>query len=90
MDSRHLTFLQRNGVDTYNNYFNRDNKRTLLVPLEFMTNGISQRMQSECKTDVDLNDPFIYNFRIKYDPFCMNIVMVRMQFLVHQKMKNTW
>ena len=40
MDTRHLTFLRRNGVDTvdtYNNYFNRDNKKTLLVPLEFMT-----------------------------------------------------
>lgn len=69
MDSRHLTFLQRNGVDTYNNYFNRDKKKTLLVPVElFMANGISQRMQSECKSE-DVNDPFIHNFRMKYDPF---------------------
>jgi hypothetical protein len=63
MDSRHIKFLQRNGVDTYNNYFNRDKKRTLLVPVEFMANGI----QSECRSDV--NDPFIDNFGIKYDPF---------------------
>ncbi len=27
MDSRHKLFLQRNGVDTYNCYFNRDKKR---------------------------------------------------------------
>ena len=68
MDSRHLAFLQRNGIDTYNSYFNRDKKRTLLVPVEFMTNDISQRLQSECKSE-DVNDPFIHNYRIKYDPF---------------------
>lgn len=69
MDPRHLIFLQRNGINTYNNYFNRDKKRTLLVPVElFMTNGISQSMQSECKSE-DLSDQFIHNCRIKYDPF---------------------
>lgn len=72
MDPRHLTFLRRNGLDTYNNYFNRDKKRTILVPVElFMENGIPapQRMQSECRTEMDLNDPFIKNYRMKYDPF---------------------
>lgn len=67
MDTRHLTFLRRNGVDTYNNYFNRDNKK-ILVPLEFMTNGISQYLQSECKSE-DVNESFLHNLRIKYDPF---------------------
>lgn len=68
MDSRHLTFLQRNGVDTYNNYFNRDKKRTVEVPLElFMAIGIPQRVSGS--GTLDLNDPLIHEHRIQYDPF---------------------
>ena len=38
MDQRHLTFLMRNGLDTYNCYFNRDKKRIIEPDIP---NGIS-------------------------------------------------
>jgi len=67
MDKRHITFLRRNGVDTYNNYFNRDKKRIVEEPELFM-NGIPtpQRMKS---SRADMNkvifeyDPFLYEYR---------------------------
>jgi hypothetical protein len=67
MDSRHLTFLQLNGVDTYNNYFNRDKKRTVVeLPMVWLSEGIP-RIPSSCpNTNVD---PFLHKHRIKYDPF---------------------
>jgi hypothetical protein len=72
MDPRHLSFLRRNGVDTYNNYFNRDNKE-IQIPLHaFMSDGtpLPQRMQSSGFTaKLDLNDPFLSTYRIQYDPF---------------------
>ena len=33
MDSSHTKFLHRNGVDMYNNYFNRDNKKKHVVEI---------------------------------------------------------
>ena len=38
MDPRHMLFLRRNGVDTYNTYFNRDKKRIVLEPIVDDTN----------------------------------------------------
>lgn len=65
MDSRHLTFLQLNGVDTYNNYFNRDKKRTVVeLPMVWLNQGIPG-MQSSGQNI----DPFLHKHRIKYDPF---------------------
>ena len=55
MDHRHLTFLKRHGEDTYNSYFNRDKKKTIL-PLP----GLAS---------IQLDDPFLLPFRQKYDPF---------------------
>jgi len=51
MDERHLTFLKRNGVDAYNNYFNRDKRteRTGQVDVEVKY------------------DPFIYEYRDGYN-----------------------
>jgi hypothetical protein len=73
MDPRHLVFLRRNSLDTYNNYFNRDKKRTILVPVElFMANGIPapQRMESSgSSAGINLNDPFLHKFHVIYDPF---------------------
>ena len=54
MDERYLTFLRRNGVDTYNNYFNRDKK---IVPPELSALGPS------------IQDPFLSKHRTQYDPF---------------------
>ncbi len=65
MDSRHFTFLKRNGMDTYNNYFNRDKKISVVeVPLEWINEGPSPgRMKSPSM------DPLLPKHRIKYDPF---------------------
>ena len=65
MDQRHLTFLMRNGLDTYNCYFNRDKKR--IIEPKFVANGIPQRMKSS-GPELD-NDPFLHKFRMMYDPF---------------------
>ncbi len=68
MDHRHLTFLRRNGVDTYNSYFNRDKKKT--VPdLFFMPNGIPLPQRMPACPSIQLDDPFLQPFRQKYDPF---------------------
>jgi hypothetical protein len=32
-DPRHILFLQRHGLDVYNNYFNRDKKRMVVEPV---------------------------------------------------------
>jgi hypothetical protein len=73
MDQRHLTFLKRNGVDTYNCYFNRDKKKTILVPLDtfFMPDGIPlpQRMSGPSSPEINVEDPFLRPSRQKYDPF---------------------
>jgi len=66
MDARHLLFLRRNGVDTYNDYFNRDRKIDLphtpnrSVPhMEFgpSVNGAFLREYSH------VYDPFLYEYR---------------------------
>jgi hypothetical protein len=47
MDERHLTFLKRNGVDAYNNYFNRDKRTIVQKGDDHLVNY----------------DPFIYEYR---------------------------
>jgi hypothetical protein len=72
MDSRHIKFLQRNGVDTYNNYFNRDKKKNVVeIPIEWLSEGIPPpplKMKSS-RPELDRNDPFNYKYLVKYDPF---------------------
>ena len=63
---KHLDFLRRNGVDTYNCYFNRDKKR--IIEPEICMNGIPQRMKYS-GPEMNLDDPFLLPFRQKYDPF---------------------
>ena len=66
MDERHFIFLQRYGVDTYNNYFNRDKKRTVVEPALFMANGIPapQRIKSSTPMLESYRyDPFLYEYR---------------------------
>jgi hypothetical protein len=68
MDSRHLTFLQQNGVDTYNNYFNRDKKRTIVeLPMVWLNPGIPPPQMASSGPSID--DPLVHKHRIKYDPF---------------------
>ena len=66
MDERHLTFLLRNGVETYNNYFNRDRKRTV-APLDIMmANGLPFPQKMYGRQDPITNrmyDPFLYEYR---------------------------
>jgi len=65
MDSRHLTFLQRNGVDTYNNYFNRDKKRTVVeLPMVWL----SQYIPPPTRIPSPVVNPFLSKYRM-YDPF---------------------
>jgi len=67
MDSRHFTFLRRNGLVIYNNYFNRDKKRTVVeVPIEWVTIPPPLKMKSS------RDDPVIdrdHNYLVKFDPF---------------------
>lgn len=68
MDSRHLLFLRRNGVDTYNDYFNRDRK--ISVPIQWIhtPNGCvppPQRMSGGPSVDA----AFLNEYRHVYDPF---------------------
>jgi len=69
MDSRHLLFLRRNGVDTYNAYFNRDKKQTV-APIEWIDTPKGsvpppQRMVSGPSVD----GAFLNEYRHIYDPF---------------------
>ena len=64
MDSRHLTFLRRNGVDTYNNYFNRDKKKNVVeIPIEWLNEGIPPPLKMKSsRPELDRNDPFNYKY----------------------------
>lgn len=54
MDSRHLLFLRRNGVDTYNDYFNRDRK--IDVPRTSLDGAFLKEYSH-------IYDPFLYEYR---------------------------
>ena len=65
MDSRHLAFLRRNGVDTYNDYFNRDRKINITP-----TGSVPHRIISGPSVDgaflrenSHIYDPFLYEYR---------------------------
>lgn len=67
-DPRHKLFLQRNGVTTYNNYFNRDKKR-MVVESEFdwpctkplrMTDTKCSELSDEYRRRYDI---FYYEYR---------------------------
>ena len=61
MDSRHLVFLQRNGIDTYNDYFNRDRRMIVQTPQRApigpSVDGAFLREYSH------IYDPFLYEYR---------------------------
>ena len=73
MDPRHLAFIRHNGVDTYNDYFNRDIK--ISIPIQWIHTPHGpvtppQRMPSAPSVDgAFLNeyhhiyDPFLYEYR---------------------------
>ena len=70
MDSRHLTFLRINGVDTYNNYFNRDKKRNVVeLPIEWLSQGIPPPRKLPSSPSPMLNDSSLYKYQVVYDPF---------------------
>ena len=71
MDSRHQSFLRRNGVNTYNCYFNRDKRQKIELPID-IPNGIPAPQRMESGPSVDgaflreyshVYDPFLYEYR---------------------------
>jgi len=65
-DARHRLFLQWHGVTAYNNYFNRDKKRTILEPIVDLLN-IPPPKPMAC-TQYSL-EPCDEHFDIFYDEF---------------------
>lgn len=63
MDSRHLAFLRRNGVDTYNDYFNRDRKITVSASLQNMIPSGSSVDGAILREYSHIYDPFLYEYR---------------------------
>ena len=70
MDSRHREFLKRNGVDTYNAYFNRDKKRNI-VPIEWIhtPNGSVPPPQPVQRSGPSVDGAFLREYSHIYDPF---------------------
>lgn len=62
MDSRHLVFLKRNGVDTYNDYFNRDRRMIVQTPLQRTSIGPSVD-GAFLREYSHIYDPFLYEYR---------------------------
>ncbi len=62
MDSRHLAFLRRNGIDTYNDYFNRDRK--IVVPLTSVS-----VIQPQRTPELSVDGAFLREYSHIYDPF---------------------
>lgn len=69
MDPRHYEFLRRNGVDTYNAYFNRDKKRTVRLPVEWTTEGVIPTPQPMHRTGPSVDGAFLRENSHIYDPF---------------------
>jgi hypothetical protein len=67
MDPRHLEFLRRNGLDTYNDYFNRDRKIDVPVQWIHVPTGSVPPPQKESGPSV--NGAFLNEYRHIYDPF---------------------
>lgn len=64
-DARHRLFLQRHGLAEYNNYFNRDKKRTILEPIVDLLNIPPPKpMAGTCSLE-----PCDQHFDIFYDEF---------------------
>jgi hypothetical protein len=67
MDPRHIDFLRRNGLNTYNCYFNRDKKRTVYeLPIEWIGPIPPPRIHSEGPS---VDGAFLNEYRHVYDPF---------------------
>lgn len=64
MDSRHQSFLQRNGVNTYNCYFNRDKRQKIewVKPTQRMESGPSVD-GAFLRENSHIYDPFLYEYR---------------------------
>jgi len=72
MDPRHYDFLRRNGLNMYNNYFNRDKKKTVVeLPIEWIGSIPAQRIRSAglsvdgafINENSHIYDPFLYEYR---------------------------
>lgn len=68
MDSRHLDFIRRNGVDTYNCYFNRDKKIDIPKEWDCMPNK-SVPPQQRVSNGPSIDGAFLREYSHIYDPF---------------------
>jgi len=69
MDARHLLFLRRNGVDTYNDYFNRDRKRNVPTQWIHTPDGPVPEPRRMTSSGPSVDGAFLNEYRHIYDPY---------------------
>ena len=67
MDARHLLFLRRNGIDTYNDYFNRDRK--VDVPAQWILTSNKSVQSPQMPSGPSVDGAFLREYSHVYDPF---------------------
>jgi len=72
-DPRHVLFLQWHGLAKYNNYFNRDKKRTVVEPIVDESNWMNppppKPMAAAMACSLEPSDEYMRRYNIFYDEF---------------------